>query len=70
MYDSLTTKELTVLQDMLFCAVEEAYQIINVKDGNSAWFERYRPLHRELGYLFLEAGEELLVRLDQYVKAA
>ena len=70
MYHSLTTTELTVLQDMLFAAVEEAYRVVNLKEGNAAWFERYRPMHRELGYLFIEAGEELLARLDQYVKAA
>jgi hypothetical protein len=70
MYDSLTTAELTALQDMLFAAVEEAYRVVNIKGGNSAWFERYRPMHQELGYLFIEAGEELLVRLDQYVQAA
>ena len=70
MYHSLTTTELTVLQDMLFAAVEEAYRVVNLKEGDSVWFEHYRPMHRELGYVFIEAGEELLARLDRYVKAA
>jgi hypothetical protein len=70
MYDSLTTMELTALQNMLFRAVEEAYWVITVEDGDDGWFERYQPMHRELGHLFIEAGEELLVRLGEVVKTA
>lgn len=70
MYDSLTTPELNELQGMLFGAVEEAYWVINAEEGNRAWLERYHPMHQELGNLFIEAGEELLGRLGQLVKAA
>lgn len=67
MYDSFTTTELTMLQDVLFRAVEEAYWIINVEDSDPGCFERYHPVHRELAHLYIEAGEELLARLDQPV---
>lgn len=70
MYDSLTTMELTLLQDVLFGAVETAYRILNFKDCSLARFSCYHPMHRELGYLFIEVGEELIARLDQGVKAA
>jgi hypothetical protein len=69
MYDSLTTKELTVLQDVLFGATEEAYGFVNVQDGDDTVLERYHPLHRELALMFIEAGEELLTRLDQVMAA-
>jgi hypothetical protein len=68
MYDPLTTTQLTVLQKMLFEAVEEAYRLINVQDGDPTWMERYHPMHQELGHLFIEAGEELLVRLNRSSK--
>jgi hypothetical protein len=70
MYDSLTTMELTLLQDMLFGAVETAYRILSFKDCSLARFAHYHPMHRELGYLFIEVGEALIARLDQGVKAA
>jgi hypothetical protein len=64
MYDSLTVKELTALQNVLLGAVDEAYWVGTVEDGGDAWVRRYYPVHRELGELFIEAGEELLVRLE------
>jgi len=70
MYDSLTTTELTVLQNKLFRAAEKAYWVIIVEDGCPGWFERYQPMHRELGHLFIEAGEELVARLSDVIKAA
>jgi hypothetical protein len=70
MYNLLTTKELTTLQSMLFEATEAAFQAVTAKNEDPAWFARYRPLHRELGNLFIEAATELLLRVDQDVKAA
>jgi hypothetical protein len=64
MYDSLTTKELTALQNVLLGAVDEAYCVGTAEDGGDAWLERYYPIHQEFGELFIEAGEELLVRLE------
>jgi len=65
MYDSLTMEQLTALQDALFGAVEEAYWVSTAEDGDDAWFGRYYPMHQELGKLFIEAAEELLLRLDR-----
>ena len=70
MYHSLTIRELSTLQDMLFAATEEAYRVVYLKEGDPDWFVRYQPMHRELGHLFIEAGEELLARLNQMIKAA
>lgn len=70
MYDLLTTKELTLLQSMLFEATEDTFHAVTVKSRNPAWLVRYRPFHQELGNLFIEAGTELLFRLDQDAMAA
>jgi hypothetical protein len=70
MYDLLTTTELTVLQSMLFEGTEDAYRLAGIQDGNPGWMEHYRPVHTELGNLFIEAGTELLQRLDQQLQAA
>jgi hypothetical protein len=64
MYDTLSTKELTALQEMLYTATEEAYWTASLGPGNRAWLARYRPVHTEIARLFLEAGEELIDRLD------
>jgi hypothetical protein len=70
MYDLLTTAELNVLQSMLFEGTEDAFRIASIMDGNRGRAQRYAAVHRDLGYLFIEAGTELLVRLDQQVAAA
>jgi hypothetical protein len=70
MYDLLTTSELTALQSMLFEGTEEAYKLACARDEKRAWANQYRPVHRELGRLFIEAGTELLLRFDQQVTAA
>ena len=69
MYGSLTMTELTRLQDVLFGATEATYGIVNVQDGDDTVLLRYRPVHRELALLFIEAGEELVMRLDQVMAA-
>ena len=53
MYAPLTTTELTALQETLFAAVEQAYWVINVNDGDPESMRRYHPLHRELGEVFI-----------------
>ena len=70
MYDLLTMAELNVLQSMLFEGTEDAFRIASITDGNRGWAQRYGAVHRDLGYLFIEAGTELLLRLDQQVAAA
>jgi hypothetical protein len=70
MYELLSTTQLNVLQSMLFEGTEDAYRLASIKDGNPGWAEHYRPVHRELGHLFIEAGTELLERLDHQVQAA
>ena len=70
MYELLTTTELNVLQSMLFEGTEDAFRLANANDGNPGWAQHYRPVHHEVGHLFIEAGTELLGRLDQQVQAA
>ncbi len=70
MYDLLTTSELTVLQSMLFEGTEETYRLACTGSAGPGRAKRYCPVHRELGHLFIEAGTELLLRLDQQIKVA
>jgi hypothetical protein len=65
MYDALGPAELAVLQDMLFTATEKAYRLANLTPGRADWLDRYRPVHAEFARLFLEAGHELVGRLDR-----
>jgi hypothetical protein len=74
MYGTLTFRELTTLQSMLYEGTEQAYCLANL-DGSwhsdPGWFGRYQPTHREIAELFIEAAAELLERIDeQYVQAA
>ena len=64
MYDALSTTELTALQEVLYTATERAYWVLNLAAQNHGWLARYWPGHTETARLFLEAGEELLDRLD------
>jgi hypothetical protein len=70
MYYLLTTEELTVLQSMLYEATEETFHAASILTGHPVWTESYHPLHQEVAQLFIEAGTELLVRLDLRVPAA
>jgi hypothetical protein len=70
MYDLLTTAELTVLQSMLYEATEDAFGASSAVNGRPGWAAYYSPVHQELGSLFIEAGTELLQRLDQAAKVA
>lgn len=62
MYEMLTTDELSVLQGRLYAAVERAYRICVADEGNCDVFELYQEFHRDLGYAFIQAGEELQER--------
>jgi hypothetical protein len=62
MYGLLSTEELAALQGVLFEGSEEAYRVA----CQAAGAERCRLVHRELAQLCLEAGTELLLRLDRY----
>jgi hypothetical protein len=64
MYDALSTAELAVLQDMLYTAAENAYRLANLTPDQADWLGRYHPVHGEIARLFLEAGHELVGRLD------
>ncbi len=61
MYDALSTTELTALQDMLYTATEKAYQMTHVTPADQTRLGH----HAEIARLFLEAGQELLNRLDR-----
>ena len=60
--------ELTALQEALYTATERAYWVVNLAPDNRGWLAWYRPVHTEIARLFLEAGEELLDRLDNAQK--
>jgi hypothetical protein len=64
MYDKLTSCELTVLQSMLYEGTEKAYCLARYHGFTPDWSVRYRWLHRDLGLLFIEAGTELISRID------
>jgi hypothetical protein len=70
MYEMLTTRELTTLQSIFYEATENVYRAVSAKDGCSEWIRHYGPVHLELGHLFIEAGTELLQRLDQLLPSA
>lgn len=70
MYDLLTTGELIVLQNMLYRGTKAAYRTARLKGRDPAWFEDYRPVHTEVAHIFIEAGTELVRRLDRSVKAS
>jgi hypothetical protein len=64
MYDALTLRELAVLQELLYEGSEEAFRVTSSRGSDQDWFDHYRPLHSEIGHLFIEAGTELLERID------
>lgn len=64
MYDALTFHELTTLQNVLYEGTEEAFRVVNSRVADPSWFAQYRPVHSEVGILFIEAGTELLDRID------
>jgi hypothetical protein len=70
MYEMLTRAELTTLQNLLFEGTEEAYRVADLMREDPHSFMSYRQVHREVGHLFIEAGTELLERLDQGVRVA
>jgi len=70
MYDLLTTRELTVLQSMLYDGTKAAYRVARLMGEDRDSFERYRPVHTETAHTFIEAGTELVRRLDGIAKAA
>ena len=65
MFDKLTTAELTILQSVLYEGTEDAYEVVGLKRADTGWFGLYCPVHREVGSLFIEAGTELVRRLDE-----
>ena len=64
MYDALTTTELTILQNMLYSATEEAYKAAGLAQHDPVWLGCYQSIHSEIARLFIESGQELLSRLD------
>jgi hypothetical protein len=69
MYDALTFRELTVLQSMLYEGTQNALSIASLGRSDIARYNQYMPLHKELGLLFIEAGTELLERIDSEDRA-
>lgn len=70
MYDLLTTAELKVLQSMLYEGAEEAYRLVASSRDFPRQYPEFRATHREIALEFIEAGTELLKRLDQRLEAA
>ncbi len=64
MYSALSARELAVLQNMLYTATERTYRLANLARDSEGRLGTYRPVHGEVARLFLEAGQELLDRLD------
>lgn len=69
MYEKLSTRELTVFQDMLYSATGKAFRLANLSSSDPDRLTRYRQLHSDVARLFLEAAEELVGRLDHAVQA-
>lgn len=70
MYEMITTSELTVLQSMLFEGTEDIYRFAKLVSNDLELAARCRATHREIAHLFIEAGSELVVRLDERLQAA
>ncbi len=70
MYESLTIDELNALQSMLYDGTQAALILANLRLQDPDWFDRYAPVHSEVGHLFLEAGQELADRLEITQEAA
>jgi hypothetical protein len=70
MYDLLTTNELNILRSMLYRAAEEAYWVAGSRLDDPYWTGQYRPVHKDIALLFLDAGGELVRRLDDQFTAA
>jgi hypothetical protein len=70
MYDMLATRELTVLQSVLFEGTEDAYRTAHLTHDDPDWLGHYHPVHQEIAHLFIEAATELLERLDRHVLVA
>lgn len=60
----LTTRELTVFQDVLYSGTRKAYRLANLAPSDPDWLARYQPLHGDIARLFLDAAHELIARLD------
>ena len=70
MYSMLSTRELTVLQSMLYEATEEAFRVVGENGLELDSAEGYRATHREIAHLFIRAATELVGRLDHAARAA
>lgn len=70
MYDVITTSELTVLQSMLFEGAEDVYRFADLVSDDRELAAHYCATHQEIAHLFIEAGSELIVRLDEQFQAA
>jgi hypothetical protein len=70
MYHMLNTRELTVLQKMLFEGTEKAFSAVsqNGREVDSA--HCHSAMHCELAHLFFEAAGELYQRLGHTAAAA
>jgi hypothetical protein len=64
MYDNLSSCELMRLQSMLCEGTEDAFRLASLQSVAKDWTDRYRQLHRDLAMLFIEAGTELIFRID------
>jgi transcription elongation factor len=70
MYYMLTTRELAILQDILYEGTEQAFQVANRDGVNLDLVRKYRASHREVATIFIEVATELVGRLDNKTHAA
>lgn len=70
MYGLLTMSELTVLQDVLYSATDDARHLCEIASSDPEWLARYRPLHAELARLFLDVAYPLMVALDRIMSTS
>lgn len=70
MYDLLTTGELAVLQSMLYESAEDMYRVTELNLDAPVGATLYRPAHREIALLFIEAATELVSRIEPDMLAA
>ncbi|HEX6527794.1 MAG TPA: hypothetical protein VF070_48410 [Streptosporangiaceae bacterium] len=70
MYEMLSTRELTVLQSMLFEGAGDLHKLADLKRDDAGYAAPCRSAYREIAHLFIEAGTELIGRLDAQLDAA
>lgn len=64
MYEALTLNELNTLQSMLYEGTQIARDVAEDESADADCFRRYAQVHAEVGRMFIDAGTELVGRID------